>query len=219
MHIQSCFKNMDGRFVMELLSDHYIFWGFSIANIYVGTAYYFYVKSHPLPSMSNRRCSNMLHLGTGAQCSVLLNYLRPSKILKEIHPNFTKNYHMEGIVTVKRDTVTSRWQTYESVFFSHPDFPGLISSARRYVRVNKDGDPSDFWGTYSSHRCDAPLTTTETTTKENDTNNNHDNINISIFQSTNHAKDIANIRNQGFKVDNDNKPVPENIPIDGTVSD
>ena len=32
----------------------------------------------------------------------------------------------------------------------------------------------------------------------------------------NHAKDIANIRNEGFDVDTENKPVPEYIPSKGT---
>jgi len=41
----------------------------------------------------------------------------------------------------------------------------------------------------------------------------------SIFQSTNCAEDIANVRSQGFEVDDDNEPVPENIPIGGTSSD
>ena len=70
------------------------------------------------------------------------------------------------------------------------------------------------------HRHDAPLTTTDTTTEESDTNINQDNgIDISIFQSTNRAEDIANVRNQGFEVNDDNEPVPENIPTDGTSCD
>ena len=79
----------------------------------------------------------MFHLRTGAQCSVLLNYLHPSKIVKEIFPNFTKTDHMEGLVTVKQDTVTHRDRTYESVFFSHPDFSGLISAAHHMFVLTK----------------------------------------------------------------------------------
>ncbi len=61
---------------------------------------------------------------------------------------------MEGLVTVNLDTVTRRGRTYKSVFFSHPDFPGLISAAHRYVRVDQEGDPSDFWGVFIPHHHD-----------------------------------------------------------------
>ena len=87
-------------------------------------------ESHQLPSMSASRRSNMLRLGTGAQCSVLLNYLCPSKMVKEIFPNFTKSGRMEGLVTVKRDTVV------EAVPTNLSSFPILTSQVSSKQHVN-----------------------------------------------------------------------------------
>ena len=70
------------------------------------------------------------------------------------------------------------------------------------------------------HCHDALITTTDSTTEESDTNINQDNnINDSVFQSTNCAEDIANVRSQEFEVDDDSESVPENIPIGGTSCD
>jgi len=37
-------------------------------------------------------------------------------------------------------------------------------------------------------------------------------IGENIFRSGNRAEDIANVRGQGFEVDDDNDPAPENVP-------
>ncbi len=38
-----------------------------------------------------------------------------------------------------------------------------------------------------------------------------------IFAAQNMAKDIACVPQEGFKVDNDNEPLPENVPADGNM--
>ena len=84
--------------------------------------------------MSNCCHSNLLHLGTGAQCSVLLNYLHPLKIVKEICPNFNKIDCIEGLVTVKQDTVTCRERTYE--YDEYDSSPILHSQVSSWQHVN-----------------------------------------------------------------------------------
>jgi len=37
-------------------------------------------------------------------------------------------------------------------------------------------------------------------------------IDEGIFKSNNNAEDIANVHAEGFDVDNDNEPAPENVP-------
>ena len=77
------------------------------------------------------------------------------KIEKEIHPNFAKTDHIEGLIAIKCDALTHRGKTHEPIFFSHPDLQGLVSTAHQYVCVNQEGDSSDFWGTYLSHHLGA----------------------------------------------------------------
>ena len=82
-----------------------------------------------------------------SHCSILLNYLRPSKTVCKIHPNFIKTNCIHNLVAVRHETVTHHGQTFEAILFQHPSFPGLVHAARHYVHVMKEGDPSDFWGT------------------------------------------------------------------------
>lgn len=39
-----------------------------------------------------------------------------------------------------------------------------------------------------------------------------ENIPASLFASGNHAEDIAQVHNQGFQINDDNDPSPDNIP-------
>ena len=69
----------------------------------------------------------------GATCTVLWNYLCPMKAVKENNPNFTKTDSLSKIVAVHRETTTRNGHTFEAIFFTHPDFDGLIHAARHYV--------------------------------------------------------------------------------------
>jgi hypothetical protein len=102
--------------------------------------------------------------------------------MKEIHPNFVKTDCIDDLVSVKQDIVTCRGKMYESFFFFHQDFPGLISSAHCYVIVNQEGGPSEFWGMNVSNSHDAPATN-NACTEESDSHTNQENIDISTLQS------------------------------------
>ena len=53
---------------------------------------------------------------------------------------------------------------------------------------------------------------------KSNSNTNQENLDITIFQSSNGAEDISIIRNQGIEVHDDNGPIPENIPVTGSPS-
>ena len=71
----------------------------------------------------------------------------------------------------------------------------------------------DFWGESLPSPRELPSSPIYTADIPQD-----ENIDGSVFRSGNGADDIANVRNQGFEVDDDNEPVPENIPVDGNNS-
>ena len=72
--------------------------------------------------------------------------------MKEQNPNFTKTDRLSELIAVRRETTTCNGHTFEAVYFEHRDFDGLVHAARRYVRVDTEGDPYDFWGSAPSPR-------------------------------------------------------------------
>ena len=93
------------------------------------------------------------------------------------------------------------------LFFYHPDFGGLIHASRRYVKVDLEGDPSDFWGSSPSPRALSHVSSPDSEQMEEDNG-----LEVLPPLGDNLAEDIANFRNQGFNVDDDREPAPENIP-------
>ena len=102
--------------------------------------------------MARRNQRDRRRLGRGASCTVLWNYLRPTKFVKEHNPNFTKTDRLSELIAVRRETTTRNGHTFEAVYFEHHDFDGLVHAARRYVKVDTEGDPYDFWGSAPSLR-------------------------------------------------------------------
>jgi hypothetical protein len=99
--------------------------------------------------------------------------------------------------------------TFEAIFFKHRDFDGLVHAAHCYVRVNIEGDPSNFWGTTPSPHLShgkAPVASKD---------DGEEGV-LEDFPPLdgNLAEDMANFRNQGFNVNNDREPAPKNIPTE-----
>jgi hypothetical protein len=116
-----------------------------------------------------------------------------------------KTDHLSNLVTVKRETTTRNEHTFEAIYFLHLDFDGLIHAARCDVCVNQEGDPSHFWG--SSQTATREISPSSSVGEDED-----DNASDLPPVRGNHSEDIANFRNQGFDVDDDNEPAVENIP-------
>jgi hypothetical protein len=146
-----------------------------------------------------------LRLGEGATCSVLVKYLRPSRDVKEAIPNPGPNHRVLDLVAVRREVTTRAGQTYDSVFFTSATLPGLsVSAAKRYVVVTAEGHEDTIWAPTVINQ---PAAVPATVPKRDEL------IGDSIFFAQNRAEDIARVRAEGFEVDDDNEPAPENIPV------
>jgi hypothetical protein len=73
------------------------------------------------------------------------------------------------------------------------------------VHVDREGDPSHFGGS-------SPTTTCESSPLISVGEDGDDDACDFPPVGGNHSEDIANLCNQGFDVDDDNKPAVENIP-------
>ena len=144
-----------------------------------------------------------LRLGEGATCSVLVKFLRPTREVKEKYPHNVPDERVDGLVAVRAGRKTRGRTEYPAVFFTHPEFPGVeLSAAQNKIKVVAEGHPSGFWGDAPAPTelpPDAPVVGNEA-------------IDGDVFFARNNAEDIARIRAEGFEVDDDNDPAPENIP-------
>ena len=142
-------------------------------------------------------------LGEGATCSVLVKFLRPTREVKEKYPHNVPDERVDGLVAVRAGRKTRGRTEYPAVFFTHPEFPGVeLSAAQNKIKVVAEGHPSGFWGDAPAPTeppPDAPVAGNEA-------------IDGDVFFARNNAEDIARIRAEGFEVDDDNDPAPENIP-------
>lgn len=106
-----------------------------------------------------------------------------------------------------------------ATFFSSPSVHGhTLHSANRWVKVLEEGNADGYW--------DNPRASTAAAGGNAATNTDTDGapeqqqegapIDESVFNASNRAEDIARVRNEGYEVDDDNDPAPENIPAAGS---
>ena len=147
-----------------------------------------------------------LRLGEGARCSVLVKNLRPTREVTQRILNPAPRQRVTDLVAVRRGNITRGGLTYEAVYFTSPLFPGLeLYAARRFTIVTHEGHGDRIWSTpLQADGTPAPATTDE-----------RQEINADVFNANDRTDDIARIRAEGFEVDDDNKALPENVPVVG----
>jgi hypothetical protein len=136
-----------------------------------------------------------------------VNKLRPSRTVAKTIPNAAANQHLENLVATRHAVITRLGKTYDTIYFMSPSFPGVeISAARRYVIVMVPGHANAMWPHFApAVRASIvpnlpPIAATQTI------------IGDEIFFVQNCAEDIVCVRADGFEVDDDNDPAPENVP-------
>ena len=152
--------------------------------------------------------SRALPLGKGAVCSVLVKKLIPSWTVAKAIPIAAANQRLENLVATCHTVITRLGKTYDTIYFTSPSFPGVeIRAARRYVIVMVPGHVDAMWPHFAPavRASIVPnllpvIAPTQTI------------IGDEIFFAQNRAKDIARVRAEGFEVDDDNDPAPENVP-------
>jgi len=144
-----------------------------------------------------------LRLGEGARCSVLLKFLRPSKIVAETILNPVKDQRLDDLIAVSREVTTRGGKTFVSIFYRSDTIPGRLHSAERWVTVLEQGTGEIWGGEPEATTAAAPVVPNEA----------NEPIADFIFNAQNRAEDIALVRAMGFEVDDDNEPAPENIPV------
>ena len=140
-------------------------------------------------------------------CSVLVNKLHPSRDVIAAIPNAAANQRVEDLVAARHAVATRNGKTFETIYFTSPSLPGLeMSAAQRFVVVMVPGPANAIWvhfgpAIHVSIVPNLPPIVNAGTT-----------IGSDIFFAQNRAENMACVRNEGFAVDNDKNPDPENVP-------
>ena len=133
--------------------------------------------------------------------------------MKEQNPNFTKTDCLSELIAVRCETTTRNGQIFEAIFFEHRDFGGLVHTARCYVRVDVEGDPSNFCGIAPS-----PCVSCKNSPVASEDDGEEGVLEDLPPLGGNLAEDIANFCNQGFNVDDDRESAPEHVPTEPEVA-
>ncbi len=171
--------------------------------------------------------------GIGAVCSVKKRYLHSKSILKTFDEwdNTQDNDLIPGWTIVgidmrkthrKRDPI--QCVLLENPLYKHEE---PFYCAVGYAKVNQEGPPHQLFGNESVNDHGTPARVAAAATNTNDNTNGGDGQRDEGEDSQRATRgelgddiagNIAFLRSQGFSVDDDTEPAPENIPADGNTT-
>jgi hypothetical protein len=151
-------------------------------------------------TMTSRR----LRLGIGAVCSVNLSKLHPQRVVEAKYVNFAHDYRVEGLLTLRIEKKQVNHRDQWCVVFRHSDFPNQeLHAVRKWCKVVTEGAEASFL-----EEEEAPRIRRQGPTEEQLRGPELP----SELRNATRQEDVAAIRAAGFDVDDDNEPVPENLP-------
>ena len=155
--------------------------------------------------------------GTGAECSVLLKYLHPSKRISEVFPNRTANERLDGLVAIKKDGRKVNKKMQQCIIFRHDRFPNEeLHCVTRFCKVLKEGAVEDYFEVQvpvaAVEPQDDPAQVPDALEVQQDARMASSNEETNLERLRGTAEDISMVLDMGFDVDDDNMPAPENVP-------
>ena len=178
-------------------------------------------KSITIMTKGGSRNTMKPNLGVGATCKVQFRHLHPRKVKEDKFMNMNHKDNIEGLLAMRADAKKINRIERRCVIFRHPllDDSTELHSAATFVHVLTPGHPEHFFS-----RDDV---TTVAATENNEnieenavvdavecTEDGADGVELPIgfHHSTSRREDIDLFRSMGLDVDDDDDPVPENVP-------
>ena len=177
-----------------------------------------------------------LRLGIGAKVSILVSRLHLKNLISRAYTNYTKT-KAEGLVVASEGPKLIHWQEKVIIVFHHPPKGELTEeiecwAIHHFANVSEEGDERGFFnalndgGDNNSGGVDGsqrnPNTTPNTTCNNTEEAQTNEPVPVEISQllesnasnSSTLDSDNADLVQQMLPgmVDNDNQPLPENIP-------
>jgi hypothetical protein len=93
-----------------------------------------------------------LRLGVGAKCSVMIKYLRPSKLVKDTLINRTDRERVKDLLAIRKEVKRSREKEQMCAVFRHSLFENKeIYAVLCWVKVEQEGPAHSFLKRISFH--------------------------------------------------------------------
>lgn len=154
-------------------------------------------------------------MGTGALISVLANRVHPSKYIREKHRNIRNGMRLIDCWVIRREVKKISRKDQEAIVFSHNDYVDddgtliELHAVIRFCKILQEGPPAQFFVDNSSDVEDDSRQPLEQGQLEIPRE-----AHLATNSRTALADIIVELRNQGFSIDDDNAPAPENVPVD-----
>ena len=140
--------------------------------------------------------------GVGAICSVLKRFLHPSNLIREKYVNHAKDERLEGLFTIREEVRSVNRKDVLCLVFRHDDFENqLLYWIKKYARILHEGPEHTRFAVRET--VDLRNVGAEEGEALPDLANRRGRFT---------REDVDEITNQGFTVDDDNEPAPENVP-------
>ena len=150
--------------------------------------------------------------GVGAVCSVLIHFLHPRKDAMTQYPNAKFIDCLNGLISQSRGIKTVNHKQQTVIVFRHNDFPNLmVYCNERYAKVLECGVDVDYFDG-GAEEVGVENDDDELVEAINDTAND---VLLSVPHLSVHNEirdNIVRLITDGYQVDDDNEPAPENIP-------
>jgi hypothetical protein len=128
---------------------------------------------------------------------VLLKYLHSRPIVDARYPNATADQRLGGLLCIRKQVKTVKRKDVACYIFRHDDFEGQeLHCVCRWSTVKEEGPSGELF--------DVEPTVTVQTVQEDEE------AEMPILEGV--AYDVDRLRAEGYGVDDDNEPAPENIP-------
>ena len=142
-------------------------------------------------------------IGIGAVCEVLKRFLHPRPVLSQKYPNAAQQDRLQDLLVIKKEVRKVNKVDRVCIVFRHNDFEGQeLYCAERYSSVITEGAEADFF--VDDSVVEAEVVEAEVVVEEAEE--------VPKIHASDLAENIARLRAEGYGVDDDNEPAPENIP-------
>ena len=90
--------------------------------------------------------SMRLKIGTGAECSVLIKMLHPSKLVADTLINKLDNERLLGLLAIRKEVRRVNCKDKTCIVFRHDQFPNEeLYCCAKFCKVLKEGSPTDYF--------------------------------------------------------------------------
>jgi hypothetical protein len=144
-----------------------------------------------------------LRHGVGANISVYKKFLHPRAAVCAKYPNAAKNDMLDDLIAIGQEEKLVSKRMQGCILMRHVDFDDgqILYAVTRYCKVLQEGPLESLF---------------ERPTQDDVQGGEHVAVEADVLEEREIPEtlneDISNFRAQGFAVDDDNEPAPENIP-------